>query len=185
MNAARRTEQVLAQIAQLPRVDEHATHIHAGVDDVWSVLIETVDVVFGRAPAAVYARLVGCRDRASAGPRPLGEGSTMPGFRVVGYRPRRELTLEGRHRFSSYALIFRLEAIGPGRSRLCAETRARFPGRRGTVYRMLVIGTGGHAVAVRRVLSTIRRRAVATPPVRPSPARSRAGGTNESSMRVR
>jgi len=150
----------LALIAQLPRVDEHSTTIDAGIDEVWPALIETVDAGFARAPAAVYARLVGCRDYASSGPRPLVEGSTIPGFRVVRIRPGAELVLEGRHRFSSYALIFRLERIGPDRSRASAETRATFPGPAGALYRLLVIGTRGHVVAVRRLLSTVQRRSL-------------------------
>ena len=65
---------------------------------------------------------------------------------------------EGRHRFSSYALIFRLDRVGPDESRLRAETRAEFPGVSGGIYRFLVIGTRGHLVAVRRLLSTIKHR---------------------------
>jgi hypothetical protein len=72
--------------------------------------------------------------------------------------PGRELVLEGRHRFSSYALVFRLERLGPGRSSLRAETRAVFPGPAGGVYRALVVGTGGHAVGMRRLLAGVRRR---------------------------
>ena len=68
-------------------------------------------------------------------------------------------TLAGRHRFSSYALTFRLDEIGAHRSRLRAESRATFPGPAGAVYRLLVIGTGGHAVAVGRMLAQVRRRA--------------------------
>jgi hypothetical protein len=68
------------------------------------------------------------------------------------------LVMEGRHRFSSYALIFRLEQVSAGRSRLRAESRAALPGLAGGVYRLLVIGTGGHVVVVRRLLSVIKRR---------------------------
>lgn len=159
MSGAIGTDEALLQIARLPRVDEHATTIDAGVDEVWRALLETLDAGFARAPASVYARLVGCRDHTSSGPRPLVEGSTLPGFRVVSARPGAELVLAGRHRFSSYALIFRLDDIGAHRSRLRAETRATFPGPGGAVYRLLVIGTGGHAVAVGRMLAKVQRRA--------------------------
>ena len=151
------TADALATIAALPRVDEHATTIDARIDVVWPALIEAVDAAFGRAPAAMYARLVGCRDNGSTGPRPLAEGSTTPGFRVVRVLPGAELVLDGRHRFSSYALTFCLEAAGRDRSRLRAETRAAFPGRAGALYRLLVIGTRGHVVAVRRLLSAVDR----------------------------
>jgi hypothetical protein len=146
------------QIASLPYIDEHATLIAAGADDVWRSLGETLDRSFSRPGVAGYARLVGSADCTASGPRPLAEGSTFPGFRVVAAVPGRELVLEGRHRFSSYALIFRLEHVSPGRSRLRAESRAAFPGLAGGIYRRLVIETGGHVVGMRRLLSAIRRR---------------------------
>jgi hypothetical protein len=146
------------QIAELPYVDEHVTAIAADVDDVWPVLVETVDRAFSRTAAATFARIVGCADRTASGPRPLAEGSTTPGFRVVAAARGSELVLEGRHRFSSYALIFPLEQVGSGRSRLRAETRADFPGLAGGVYRFVVIGTRGHVVAVRHLLAMIKRR---------------------------
>jgi hypothetical protein len=145
-------------ISQLPFLDEHATTIEAGVDDVWPVLIETLDGAFSRPGVASYARAVRCADVMASGPRPLAEDSTIPGFRVVAAVTGSELVLAGRHRFSSYALVFRLEQVGSGRSRLRAESRATFPGLAGGVYRLLVIGTGGHVVVVRRLLSGIRRR---------------------------
>ncbi|GHH59948.1 hypothetical protein FHS35_006476 [Streptomyces umbrinus] len=147
------------QIPSLPYRDEHTTVVEAGVDDAWRSLGETLDRSFSRPGANRYARLVGCADRTASGPRPLAEGSTFPGFRVAAAVPGRELVLGGRHRFSSYALIFRLEPAGPGRSRLTAETRATFPGPAGGLYRLLVLGTGGHAVGVRRLLAAVRRRA--------------------------
>lgn len=147
------------QIPSLPYRDEHTTVVEAGADDVWRSLGETLDRSFSRPGANRYARLVGCADRTASGPRPLAEGSTFPGFRVAAAVPGRELVLGGRHRFSSYALIFRLEPAGPGRSRLTAETRATFPGPAGGLYQLLVLGTGGHAVGVRRLLAAVRRRA--------------------------
>ncbi|MGC5021040.1 hypothetical protein [Micromonospora sp. DT47] len=146
------------RIASLPYLDEHVTVIAAGADDVWRGLGETLDRSFSRPGMASYARLVGSADRTASGPRPPAEGSTFPGFRVVAAVPGRELVLQGCHRFSSYALIFRLEHAGPGRSRLRAESRAAFPGLAGGLYRQLVVGTGGHAVGMRRLLSAIRRR---------------------------
>ena len=143
----------------LPHVDEHTTTVAAPVDEVWRTLVETVDGGLGGTAAVAYARLVGCADTAAAGPRPLGEGSTIPGFRVEAAVPGQELALAGRHRFSTYALTFRLDALDAGRTRVRAETRAAFPGPHGAAYRLLVIGTGGHAVGVRRLLAGIRRRA--------------------------
>jgi hypothetical protein len=147
------------RIEPLPYLDEHTTLVEAGADDVWRGLDHTLDHSFSRRGSAGFAWLVGCADRTPAGPRPLAEGSTLPGFRVRSAAPGRELVLEGRHRFSAYALVFRIEPAGPGRSLLRAESRAVFPGPAGTLYRWLVIGTGGHAVGVRGLLTSVRRRA--------------------------
>lgn len=146
------------QIESLPFVDEHSMLVEASVGDVWRGLGEVLDRSFSRPGMVGYARLVGAAHPTASGPRPPTDGSTFPGFRVVAAVPGRELVLEGCHRFSSYALIFRLEDLGGGRSRLCAESRAAFPGLAGGLYRWLVIGTGGHVIVVRRLLSEIRRR---------------------------
>ncbi|HST84395.1 MAG TPA: hypothetical protein VLL08_21840 [Kineosporiaceae bacterium] len=146
-----------------PYLDEHAVVIAADVDDVWRALLETLDRNFSRALSARYAWAIRCADHAAAGPRPLTEGSTIPGFRVATAIPGSELVLAGKHYFSDYELIFRLAAINPGQSRLVAESWAAFPGLPGRAYRLLVVGTGGHVVAVRRLLSAIATRAEMPP----------------------
>jgi hypothetical protein len=145
------------RISQLPYLDEHATAIAADVDDVWPVRVETLDRANSRAGMASYTRTVGCADCTASGPRPLAEDSTIP-FRVVAAVPASELVLEGHHRFSSYALTFRIEQVTAGRSRLRRRSRAAFPGLACGVYRLLVIGTGGHVAVVRHLLSVIKRR---------------------------
>jgi hypothetical protein len=110
----RHTGKALMQISELPYLDEHATAIAAGVDDVWLVLTETLDRTFSRTHMTSYARTIRCADHTASGPRPLAEGSTIPGFRVAAATPGSELVLEGRHRFSTYALIFRLEQVNAG-----------------------------------------------------------------------
>lgn len=145
----------------LPHLDEHETSICASVEQVWPALLESLDRAFCRPGAASYARLVGAADVAEAGPRPLAEGSTVPGFHVTVAAPPGELVLEGSHRFSTYALVFRLEQVAPGRTRLRAESRASFPGPHGRLYRALVIGTRGHVLGVRGLLAGVRRRAEA------------------------
>lgn len=143
---------------KLPYLDEHEIVIAADVDAVWTALLDTVGPTFSRGPMTVFARAVGCADRKASGPRPLAEGSTIPGFHVVTVVPGAELFLEGSHRFSRYAMMFRLEQVGPGRSRLGVESRADFPGTTGSIYRLLVVGSGGHVVSVRRMLSSVARR---------------------------
>ncbi|MFD7680227.1 hypothetical protein [Streptomyces sp. NPDC060187] len=143
----------------LPYVDDHTTVVEAAPDVLWRALCEVLDRSGARPGATGYARLVGCTDRAATGPRPLAAGSALPGFHVTSALPERELVLEGGHRFSSYALIFRIERTGRSRSVLTAETRAVFPGAAGGLYRRLVVGTGGHTWATRRLLAAARRRA--------------------------
>jgi hypothetical protein len=144
-----------------PLVDEHATTVGAPPGEVWAALVGTLDRSFSSPQAGWYVRAVGGHDRGPSGPRPLAEGSAIVGFHVVAADPGRELVLEGGHRFSSYTLTFRLDPVGAGRTRLRAETRASFPGVLGGTYRLLVIGTRGHAVVMRRLLAAISDRAEA------------------------
>lgn len=141
----------------LPLIDEHTVVIPAPVDEVWPSLLDTVDRP-GSRPLTLYTSLIGCEATTASGPRPLAEGATIPGFRVAVAIPQQELTLEGRHRFSNYALTYRLEPHGRGSSRLRAESRADFPGLGGRAYRLLIVGTRMHVVAVRRILNAVRRR---------------------------
>lgn len=152
--------------SELPLVDEHAVDVQALPESVWTALLETLERSFGRPVAAAYARAVGCEPAAAAGPRPLDVGSTLPGFTVTGRGIGRELVLEGRHRFSTYALVFRLEPFGD-RTRLTAESRAAFPGVSGRAYRALVLRTGAHVIGVRGLLAAVRR--AAEKQVRPLP----------------
>lgn len=141
-----------------PHLDEHETVVAAAADEVWPALLETLELTFSRHRAILYARIVRCTDSTPSGPRPLAEGATIPGFRVTTATPGRELVLEGRHRFSWYALRFRLEQLDSGATRIRAETRAAFPGVAGRAYRWLVLATGAHVASVRRMLSTVRSR---------------------------
>lgn len=145
---------------EVPFVDEHSVVINAPAEAVWETLVLQVSGLFGGGLAPRYARVVGCDDQTAGGPRPLAEGSTMPGFHVEVFTPPSELILAGRHRFSTYALRFRVEPIHATQSRLRAETRAAFPGVAGGLYRLAVIGTGGHKVAVRKILTRVKRSAV-------------------------
>lgn len=144
---------------ELPYVDEHAVVVSAGVDDVWHALLDALDGSFSRPGSACYARVVGCADTTASGPRPLTEGSTVPGFRVAVANQGRELVLVGSHHFSTYQLTFRLELLGPGRSELRAESRAGFPGLAGGAYRVVVISSGIHGRAVQSMLRAIGRAA--------------------------
>jgi hypothetical protein len=131
--------------AGLPFVDEHRRVVGAGVDRTWAALEEYV----GRLTTAPH-RLLG----------PLLGTVPRSGFEVVGSDPPHEVVLGGRHRFSTYRLVFRVEPDGPG-SRLCALTYAAFPGPHGKAYRAGLMLSTGHARATRGMLRTVARRAEA------------------------
>jgi hypothetical protein len=145
--------------AGLPYVDELPIEIGADRKETWAALLRVVEGSFASARGRGPARLLGCEDTVLSGPRPLAQNSAFPGFHVESAEPPSELALAGRHRFSTYLLSFRLEEAGPGRTRLVAETRAAFPGLKGSVYRALVIGTRMHVVVTRRLLTATKRRA--------------------------
>jgi len=144
---------------RLPHIDEHSVEIAAVAEAVWEAVLRVVEGSFGSTATERVAGLLGCADADASGPRPLAAGSTVPGFHVEAAERPRELALAGSHRFSDYALIFRLEELGGGRTRLRAETKAIFPGLKGGVYRTLVIGTRGHILVTRRLLGAIKQRA--------------------------
>jgi len=149
----------MAPKSSLPYVDELPIEIGADRATTWAALLRVVEGSFASARGRGPARLLACEDTELSGPRPLTQGSAFPGFHVESAEPSSELTLAGRHRFSTYRLSFRLEDAGAGRTRLIAETRATFPGPKGSVYRALVIGTRMHVLVTRRLLTATKRRA--------------------------
>jgi hypothetical protein len=142
----------------LPFVDEHRVTVAAPAEAVWRALGTTVGRSTGRL-AGLGVRLVGAEQREARGD-PLTVGATLPGFVVAEAAPLARLVLTGRHRFSRYALTFRMHPEGAG-TVLVAQTRATFPGLTGSIYRGLVIGSGGHRVAVDAMLASVRRLAEA------------------------
>ncbi len=141
----------------LPHIDEHGVVVEAPPERVWVALGTSLLRTFGRG-SRTFGALMGVEPLDTVGD-PLTAGSTLPGFRVTRAEPPVELALAGEHRFSRYALVFRLEPVGGARARLCAETRAAFPHTHGRIYRSLVIGTRAHALVVRRLLKATKRRA--------------------------
>lgn len=145
-------------MSELPFIDEHTREIGAPPPGVWEALRQVVPGSFSGRRASRVATLLGTDPGAVAGE--LGaEGSSFPGFRVTRSSPSSELALAGSHRFSTYELVFRIDDLGSGRSRLRAETRAAFPGLKGRLYRAAVIGTRGHVLATTRILRAVERRA--------------------------
>jgi hypothetical protein len=122
---------------RLPYIDEHATTVDADLAATWSALLRVM-----------------CRD-----PR---DPTTVPtGFVLDEAQPPERFALKGRHPFAVYRLVFELHTApgDPGRTRLSARTWADFPGMHGKVYRVLVIGTSAHRVAVRQMLRRVAAQA--------------------------
>jgi hypothetical protein len=124
---------------RLPYIDEHAMTVDANREETWSALLRVL-----------------CRDP--------HDPSTVPtGFVLDEAQPPERFALKGRHPFAVYRWVFELDPGqgDPHRTRLRALTWADFPGIHGKIYRALVIGTGGHRVAVRWMLKHIAAAAVA------------------------
>jgi len=144
-------------IEDLSHVDEHETKIAAGEGEVWDALVSTLPRMADNGIAHRFAALVGVQHLVPEGEFPE-TGASFPGFVVARAVPPAVLALMGAHRFSRYALVFRIEKA-PSGSILRAETRAEFPGPQGRVYRTLVISSRFHVLAVRRILGLVKRRA--------------------------
>jgi ketosteroid isomerase-like protein len=158
MDAAAGQRAIEVPIDSLPPVDEHGVEISADADQVWEALAATLPRILNTRRSAGLAKVLGCAFTEARGD-PTVIGSTLPGFIVSRSIRPSVLALLGQHRFSRYALVFRIDELGTGRARLRAETRAEFPQGKGRAYRALVIGTRGHFLVVRRILSAVRRRA--------------------------
>jgi hypothetical protein len=143
---------------RLPYIDDIAITVAAGSAQTWTALRSVLRSEL--AGATPLIRVLGGTPARAAGDW-SGDlrGAALPGFAVAEVVPDQRLELIGRHRFARYALTFELEDAGPETTRLHALTHAAFPGIRGTLYRALVIGSGAHAIVVRRLLRRIATRA--------------------------
>jgi hypothetical protein len=142
----------------LPFIDTVGIDVGASPERCWAALTSSVGGLMAGRPAQALALLLGCDDRVAEGPSEAA-GSALAGFHVVRSERPWRWYLRGAHRFAEYSLAFRIADLGQGRSRVEAESRGRFPGWHGTLYRTLVVGSTGHRRAVRRMLEEVRRRA--------------------------
>jgi len=146
-------------VERLPYIDEGTRRISTPAEQAWPGLVRTMAALSGPLPQPLIAAWGLEPDRRRGGwETTVSVGDTIPGFGVVALEPRRSLVLRGAHRFSRYELRFELTDSGPG-SVLHAHTSAIFPGAAGAAYRALVIGTGGHRLAVRSLLARVAREA--------------------------
>jgi hypothetical protein len=144
-------------VESLPFVDDHARVVAAAPERTWQALVDVV----GGFPAlpGLLTSVWGLDPPVGRGWSEPAPGDAVPGFAVVEADPPRTLVLRGRHRFSRYELRFSLDSVAPGRTEVHARTAAAFPGLLGRGYRLAVIGSGGHVLAVRHLLARVARRA--------------------------
>ncbi|MTD47064.1 hypothetical protein GKE82_22930 [Conexibacter sp. W3-3-2] len=142
--------------APLPLIDEHVRALPGDAAQAWDAVV----AVLGRALDRSLGPLThvwGFQPPRPGGPRPLQVGSWGPGFTVTAFEPGERLDLSGHHRFARYRLEVLLDPPADGRVVVRVRTLATFRGRRGRVYRALVIGTGAHVVAMGRLLAGFDR----------------------------
>lgn len=142
----------------LPYIDEHATTVDASQDATWVALLRLCKRSLGTSPPRWMTGPYGLQPAVASGEwtPALAPGAALPGFAVAEARTGELLSLRGRHRFSSYRLDLVLEPAGTGQTLVRAHTWAEFPGLAGSVYRALVIGSGGHRLVVRGLLRRLR-----------------------------
>jgi hypothetical protein len=131
-------------VEPLPYVDEHRRRVSATLERTWEAVVQLVRNRLTRPAPAAFAA--------------LWRLEPTSGFAVAEETAPRHIALRGRHRFSRYELAFDV-AAGPDGVTVSARTSAEFPGVAGRAYRALVIGSGGHALVVRRMLEHIARSA--------------------------
>ncbi|NNH74113.1 hypothetical protein HLB23_30390 [Nocardia uniformis] len=121
---------------RLPYIDQHSRLVPADRAHTWAALL--------RSP--------------SGNPDDL---STLPhGFELDEADPPQRLALSGENRFTRFAVTFVLDEVDAHHTRLTADSSAEFHGLVGKIYRALVIGSGGHGLAVRYMLRRIAAEAV-------------------------
>ena len=146
---------------QLGRIDEHAVVVNASRANTWRALRQSVEASRHGDARRLGARLLGCENTEGNAVPVDRTGATTVGFYVAAVESERRLELAGAHRWSRYALIYSLEEASDRAVRLQAETRAEFPGLSGRFYRLLVIDSRLHVLAIRSTLRSIKQRAEA------------------------
>jgi hypothetical protein len=167
---------------RLPYIDDHVKTVNAPAERVWAALLSAIRVGFGHQLPGPLVAAWGLEQAARSGDwiSSVRVGDTVPGFAVAETEAPRLLSLRGRHRFSRYEFRFELDSPHPDRVEIHVRTSAVFPGVHGRIYRALVIGTGGHRIAVQRMLAVIGRRAEEQNATRSRPAPTSRGAQETS-----
>ena len=129
-------------MSTLPFVDEHRVRVRAPVARAWEAVTRLARRLAERPAPRAFAA--------------LWQLEPASGFAVATSAAPERIALVGQHRFARYELAFELRPADDGVD-VCARTSAEFPRGAGRLYRALVIGSGGHGVAVRAMLRKIRR----------------------------
>ena len=145
-------------LQDLPPVDEHSVEIDAPAEAAWAALFPTLHRSFDGPLSRRMAKRLDARDKVAKGDL-HHPGGTLPGFVVARSVAPVMLALMGEHKFSRYALVFRIDLLPGQRCRVRAETRALFPGVKGRAYRAGVIGSRGHVIVTRSLLRAVKKRA--------------------------
>lgn len=134
-------------LLDLPFVDAYSRSVAATPAHTWEALEHHVERMTTSTRGVLHGVLF----------RVLGT-EPRSGFEVVETEPLREVVLGGRHRFSTYRLVFRVEPDNDG-ALLSALTYAEFPGLRGRAYRTALMVSTGHRRAAQKILAGVARRA--------------------------
>lgn len=145
-------------LQDLPPIDEHAIEIDAPAEASWAALFPTLQRAVDGPLSRRLAKLLDSRELETSGDL-RHPGGTLPGFVVARAVAPVMLALMGAHRYSEYALVFRIDLLPGQRSRVRAETRARFLGGKGSLYKTAVVRSRAHVLVVRSMLRSLRRRA--------------------------
>ena len=142
----------------LPCIDEHEISLNVPAPVAWTAVVAVFGRLTTRPAWRLFAKAVRCKPDHAVGTA-VTAGDAVPGFLVARCEAPTEWALEGEHLFSRYALTFRIAPVDSGHCRVAAHSSAEFPGLHGKIYRAMVIGSGGHAIGVRRILRSIKTEA--------------------------
>jgi len=126
----------------LPLLDRHSATLQASQSAVWKA-VRQYACGLTQSDHVLLARVLGTEPKS--------------GFELAEQVEGKCLALTGRHRFARYRLVFELDAEPSNATKLSVLSFAAFPGACGRLYRGLLMGTGGHVLAVRHMLRTIQR----------------------------
>ncbi len=144
---------------ELPFLDQHETLAAASADEVFDAAVRVFYRRLNSPVARAYAWLVRAEPRRPTGDSGFAVGDVFAAFRVDECERPSRVVLAGRHRFAMYRLTFTCVAHGAGATRVAIRTDAAFPGVLGSLYRLVVIRSGGHVVVTRQLLRSIARSA--------------------------